>query len=341
MLGTEEKTLFDFIGGEILHREMLHDAFNSIPPGSDKVSQIQEMQQLSNRKVASSVKQTWKKALESSLPLIPAFLSVSSSDSILSEEEIIKIRSLDHDAQTVRLQELFGLPLYKKFSETMQVEAQIHSKLCTALSSIVDPVIFDAATTVCVPILQSIIEIVSQVYMEAVSGFREEIQLLVKSGELTPRSLSRSSAGSGGTHTALRVSDDSSTIQLQEVLAGAHMRVNSGYNSGPLQSARQLLWTMYTVNLNQPDVLHCFVGKGLSAYDVYIQISDSVTELVHNAIYTIGEMLLKAQDAAEEIDLETANSAAVISPTLETCVEMMSEDAKIYQEKALVDIFKR
>jgi hypothetical protein len=346
ILGTEEETLFDFIGGEILHRELLQDTFNSLRSGSDKASQIQEMQLLANRKVASAVKQTWKKAVDNTLPHLPDFLSTENIDKDRTAPYgLAELREMCPEARSAILQELFGQGLFKKFTVTMQLEAEIHSKLCSALSNIVDPVIFDAATSVCVPLLESIIQPFRHVYAEATSGFREDMQILINSGELSTRNFSRSSGGS--VTPALHLSDDIGAIGLRDVLAAAHMRVNSGYNSGPLQLARQTLWSMYTTNLNNPEVLHCFSGKGLSAYDVYIRVSDSISDLVHSAIYTLGDMLQKASDGS--VVNHTDGTAAVhsVSEELETkqcldaCIKLMEVDAELAQHGVLVDIFKR
>lgn len=343
ILGTEEETLYDFIRGEILHRELLQDTFNSLRAGPDKASQIQEMQVLANRKVASAVKHTWKRALDATLPLLPDLLSTLKRENSLISQDVPDLREMSNDARDNFLQNMFGCDYFKKFTMTMQLERQIHSKLCAALSGIVDPVIFDAATSVCVPVMESIVLPFRQVYNEAIRGFREDMLVLIKSGELTSRTISRSS---GGTITpSLHFNDDISTIGLHDVLSAAHIRVNSGYNSGPLQSARQILWNMYTTNLNSPEVLSCFEGKGLNAYDIYMRVSDSIATLVHNAIFTLGEMLQQAaNDPNEEIggcNPDPASEEIATLLCLDSCVNLMTFDAKVEQHTVLVNIFKR
>ena len=337
MLGSEEETLFDFIGGQILHRELLQDAFNSIRAGSEKVAQVQEIQRLANRKVAMAVKHTWQKAQDEALSLLPPFLSVDRLDKALSESERMDIRRLDPELRNASLRDLFGVEWYKKLSNAMQVEAEIHSKMCTALSSVVDPVIFDAASTVCVPLLEAMMEQLNTAYAEAINGFRIDMISLIDGGHLSLRNISRQSSSS---HSSLpRMSDDASIIGLPDVLAAAHIRVDSGYNSGPLQASRRVLWDMYTTDLNSPEVLHCFVNKGLSAYDIHTMVSDSIGALVHNAIHTLGELLRKDCICDDAVVDSKENHTQLLC--LENCIKMMTSDAKIMQHDVLVKVFQR
>jgi len=303
--GTEEEMLFDFIGGEILHRELLHDAFSSIPSRPDKASQVQEIKHIANKIVGKAVKATWKSALEGLMPLIPpAFLPQGGKQT--QSESTSTCSSDEHDISEF-LKQQYGEVYFNKFVNTIQVQAEIQSKVCAAAASVVDPVILDAAQTTCVPLLEAITDSVAQAYAEAVEGFASDVQHTV----LVSAKLSRET-GSG---------------EHAEALANAHRRVNVGYNSGPLKESRMTLWAMYTNNLNQPDVQQCFSNGALNAYDIYSRISDNIAALTHSAIYTYGKLTIEG-----DMDPESA---------LSSCKDMASADSKLRQQEVLVDILNR
>jgi hypothetical protein len=113
--------------------------------------------------------------------------------------------------------------------------------------------------------------------------------------------------------------------------------VSGAYHSGPLQAVRATLWTMYTSNLNQPEVLICFSQGGLTAYDVYSRVTDSIVSLTHNGIYTFGLLLRQAMEkSADPRSYESCAESVYIQ-----CVNMMASDSMVATRKTLVDILKR
>lgn len=292
--GSEEEMLYDFIGSQILHRELLQDVFNSIPPGPEKQNQIAEIKLLVNRTVSSAVDSTWKKTLSMSLPLLSSyfFLPLSNPQNVHRLMQLA-LEDSSSENRVTALHTIFGETYFLKFYNTIQVEQEIQNKVCSALASIVDPVILDVASTTCAPLLQAILESVVRAFSETVDGYRSVMESIVvtlisENETSTSNKISQDKTNvqssiddsSSPPGTPLASSPLSNMIEelpnqtesndlLSNLLDNEHLNVSGGFHSGPLQAARSTLWTMYTVNLNQPEVLECFSRGGLTAYDVY------------------------------------------------------------------------
>jgi hypothetical protein len=357
--GSEEEMLFDFIGSQLLHRELLQDVFNSIPSGPEKQNQINEIKLLVNRTVTTAVDRTWKKTLAFATPLLSPQFFLTPSDP-LSAYKLMQVALQDDSTENrvSALHAIFGETYFLKFYNTVQVEQEIQSKVCAALASIVDPVIMDVASTTCAPLLQAILESVLTAFSEAVDGYRSDMESIVValiSGEPVPPPPSAADLRTPSTSSLKTVkskSDDPPTPPgsplteedlsqesdlLANLLDAEHLSVSGAYHSGPLQAARATLWTMYTSNLNQPEVLICFSQGGLTAYDVYSRVTDSIVSLTHNGIYTFGLLLRQAMEkSADPRSYESCAESVYIQ-----CVNMMASDSMVATRKTLVDILKR
>lgn len=358
--GSEEEMLYDFIGSQILHRELLQDVFNSIPPGPEKQNQIAEIKLLVNRTVSTAVDTTWKKTLSIALPLLSSyfFLPPSNPQSVHRLMQLA-LEERSSENRVSALHTIFGETYFLKFYNTIQVEQEIQNKVCSSLASIVDPVILDVASTTCAPLLQAIIDSVVRAFSETVDGYRSAMESIVVSliseTEIIQKKYSQdtniqssiddtsSPPGTPLTNSPLsNMIDDipnTSTINesndlLTNLLDNEHLSVSGGFHSGPLQAARSTLWTMYTVNLNQPEVLDCFSRGGLTAYEVYTRVSDSIVSLSHNGIYTFG-LLLKQ---AVEMNGNGTNYALYAEKIYIQCVNMMAADSMLTARKVLIDI---
>jgi hypothetical protein len=364
--GSEEEMLFDFIGSQLLHRELLQDVFNSIPSGPEKQNQIAEIKMLVNRTVTTAVDRTWKKTLAFATPLLSPQFFLAPSDP-LSAYKLMQVALQDDstESRVSALHAIFGETYFLKFYNTVQVEQEIQNKVCAALASIVDPVIMDVASTTCAPLLQAILESVITAFSEAVDGYRSDMETIVvalASGEppppppprLPPRTPSNSSsktlksddpptppgsplAEGGGSGAGAEEDLFPEADLLASLLDAEHLSVSGAYHSGPLQAARATLWTMYTSNLNQSDVLICFSQGGLTAYDVYTRVTDSIVSLTHNGIYTFGLLLRQAMEKSEG----SKNYELCAERVYIQCVNMMASDSMAMTRKTLVDILKR
>jgi hypothetical protein len=365
--------LYDFIGSQLLHRELLQDVFNSIPPGPEKQNQIAEIKMLVNRTVSSAVDSTWKKTLAYATPLLSPQFFLSPSDPQSAYKLLqVALQNDSTDNRVSALHTIFGETYFLKFYNTVQVEQEIQNKVCSALASIVDPVIMDVAATTCAPLLQAILESVVRAFSEAVDGYRSDMESIVVtllSGEPLPpppstaamaetppprptkkKSKSEEPPSPPGSPLASGAEEFSENDLLTNLLDAEHLSVSGAYHSGPLHAARSTLWTMYTSNLNQPEVLPCFSRGGMTAYEVYTRVTDSIVSLTHNGIYTFGLLLRQATERAtapqEGGEPSTkATAAAEYGPHAEKvyvqCVNMMAADSMIFARKVLVDILKR
>lgn len=355
--------LYDFIGSQILHRELLQDVFNSIPPGPEKQNQIAEIKLLVNRTVSTAVDTTWKKTLAIALPLLSSyfFLPPSNPQSVHRLMQLA-LEERSSENRVSALHTIFGETYFLKFYNTIQVEQEIQNKVCSSLASIVDPVILDVASTTCAPLLQAIIDSVVRAFSETVDGYRSAMESIVVSliseTEIIQKKYSQdtniqssiddtsSPPGTPLANSPLSnmIDDISNTSTINEsndlltnLLDNEHLSVSGGFHSGPLQAARSTLWTMYTVNLNQPEVFDCFSRGGLTAYEVYTRVSDSIVSLSHNGIYTFG-LLLKQ---AVEMNGNGTNYALYAEKIYIQCVNMMAADSMLTARKVLIDILNR
>ena len=375
--GSEEEMLYDFIGSQILHRELLQDVFNSISPGPEKQNQIAEIKLLVNRTVSNAVDTTWKKTLATALPLLSSYFFLPPSNP-QSAQRLMQLALEDNSSENrvSALHTIFGETYFLKFYNTIQVEQEIQNRVCSTLASIVDPVILDVASTTCAPLLQAIIDSVVRAFSETVDGYRSDMEsivvTLVSENETINSNINNNNTKTNNNNnnnlTDLNVQtsiDDTSSPNgtplassplsnmteelpnqsesddlLSTLLDHEHLSVSGGFHSGPLQAARSTLWTMYTVNLNQPEVLDCFSRGGLTAYEVYTRVSDSIVALAHNGIYTFG-LLLKQ---AVEVDGNNGNSTKYVQHAEKIyvqCVNMMAADSMLTARKVLIDILNR
>jgi hypothetical protein len=350
--------LYDFIGSQLLHRELLQDVFNSIPPGPEKQNQIAEIKMLVNRTVSTAVDATWKKTLAYATPLLSPQFFLSPSDPQSAYKLLqVALQEDSTDNRVSALHTIFGESYFLKFYNTVQVEQEIQNKVCSALANIVDPVVMDVASTTCAPLLQAILESVVRAFSEAVDGYRSDMESIVVtllSGEVpspppavppTPppvpskkKSKSEEPPSPPGSPLAGDEEPFPENDLLTCVLDAEHLSVSGAYHSGPLHAARSTLWTMYTSNLNQPEVLPCFSRGGMTAYEVYTRVTDSIVSLTHNGIYTFGLLLRQATEGAEGPKTDYGPHAEKIYIQ---CVNMMAADSMIMARKVLVDILKR
>lgn len=251
--GSEESLFHDFVV-QILHRELLEDAINSVPSDSAEQDIVQKMKKLASRTVARAVARTWKKAVDQVSPIL---LKVTTSPS----EEI----SFDDN-------------LREKFHFFSRTEDKVRVELTTALSSIVDPVLIDVATTFCAPLLASIVAPISQSFVEAINGFDKDIQKFIRENW----------------------HNTNDGDELLSELDCVHRRVN--HLSGSFMPSRDILWDMYTTNCS--NVLNSSSG-GLDAYDLYCEVADSVRKLLHNAVHCFSvrvlESSVRSETTAEEV----------------------------------------
>lgn len=347
--------LYDFIGSQLIHRELLHDVFNSIPSGPEKQNQISEIKVLVNRTVSAAVDSTWKKTLAYATPLLSSHFFLPPSDP-QSAYKLLQVALQDDSTENrvSSLHAIFGEEYFLKFYNTVQVEQEIQNKVCSALASIVDPVIMDVASTTCAPLLQAIIESVVRAFSEAVDGYRSDMESIVVtllSGEQqapppsTPTTPSTTKSTRGKSKSidtpSSPTSADEEIIQendlLTNLLDAEHLSVSGAFHSGPLQASRSTLWTMYTTNLNQSDVLTCFSRGGMTAYEVYTRVTDSIVSLTHNGIYTFGLLL---RQIMEKEETNPKNYAPYAEKIYVQCVNMVAADSMIMARKVLVDILK-
>lgn len=357
MTGSEEEMLYDFIGSQLLHRELLQDVFTSIPSGPEKQNQIAEIKLLVNRTVSTAVDSTWKKTLAYATPLLSSHFFLPPSDP-QSAYKLLQVALQDDSTENrvSSLHAIFGEDYFLKFYNTVQVEQEIQNKVSSALANIVDPVIMDVASTTCAPLLAAIIESVVRAFSEAVDGYRSDMETIVVtllSGEVilppppptetptTPStSLSKKKSKSLDTPNSPPSGDEESIPDndlLTNLLDAEHLSVSGAYHSGPLQASRSTLWTMYTTNLSQSEVLTCFSRGGMTAYEVYTRVTDSIVSLTHNGIYTFGLLLRQMMEKEGNSNDYTPYAEKIYIQ----CVNMMAADSMIMARKVLVDILKR
>jgi hypothetical protein len=254
--GTEEEMLSDFII-QILHRELLEDTINGVPPGPSKSDIVKKIKLLAARTVTNSASIAWKKSVSSVLPLVMKM--TLSSQAITFDDE-----------------------LNGRFRSILDIEDRVRIRLTAAVSTIVDPVLIDVATTFCAPLLSSIVGPCSLAFSEALTSFDCEMQqFIVDCGTF--------------------ISDEEKWLRE---LDSVHRRVS--HLSGPFKKSRVILWDMYTTNCSS---LTSTSDNGLDPYDLYCELCDSIRKLVHNAVHHFGVLVLKQNDAVSS----SCNSLSILS----------------------------
>lgn len=417
--GSEEEMLYDFIGSQILHRELLQDVFNSIPTGPEKQTQIAEIKLLVNKTVSNAVNTTWKKVLGNSLPLLSSYFFLPLSNPMNVHRLMqLALEETSSENRVTALHTIFGETYFLKFYNTIQIEQEIQSKICLQLANIVNPVISDMIVTTCIPLLATIIDSIVKAFSETVDGYRNNMETIVvallsddqqqtkQSSSTSPHSpilktsssvdefssptntpsgtpletsplsssllddhhnnntnLNNTPTNNSTSSTPLHnnaplLTPSSSLIEtdlLTTLLDNEHLNVSGRYNSGPLSAAHSTLWTMYTTNLNSPEISECLIRSGLNAYDIYTCVNDAIISLSHNGIYTFGLLLKQAienqsqnqnQSDSSEINPQTGVSvSSCYSKHAEKvyvqCVNMMAADSMLTARKVLLDILNR
>ena len=247
LYGTEEEMLSDLIA-QVLHRELLEDAISSLKPKHGKNDVVKKIKEVATRQVSRMSAKTWKKSVEQVHPIVKN-VCCDSGEIVFDDETCERFRAISDLEENVRV------------------------KLSAAVSSIVDPVLIDVATTSCAPLLENIMLPICSAFSESVKGFEVDMQ-------------------------SVFVTKREGLADIKAFfceLDSAHRRVN--HLSGHYETSRNILWDMYTSSCSD---MVCSTTCGLDAYDLYCEMSDSIRSLVHDAIHQFGTMVIQGGNFDEK-----------------------------------------